>query len=110
MLKTPLVWKAETESAFSAQLGSDIIYHVITQTDGYTACVEIRGRGGVVKRFNLGLSRTMEHAQQACERQRRATLCDESSRSRCDFGNLTQGEPTELPHNRTRWLRAQGLE
>ena len=82
MLKTPLVWKAETESAFSAQLGSDIIYHVITQTDGCTACVEIRGRGGVVKRLNLGLYRTMDQAMQACERQRRATLCHEGSTNR----------------------------
>jgi hypothetical protein len=79
MLKTPLIWKAEPGSAFSAQLGNLITYHAITQTDGYPAYVEIRGQRGGVKRFNLGLYRTMEHALQACERQRRATLYSESS-------------------------------
>jgi hypothetical protein len=79
MLKTRLIWKAEEESAFSAQLGNLIIYHAITQTDGYTAYVEILRPDGVVKRLNLGLYRTMDQAMQACERQRRATLCHESS-------------------------------
>jgi hypothetical protein len=82
MLKTPLVWKAEPGSAFSAQLGSFITYHAITQIDGYAAYVEILGRGGGVKRFNLGLYRTMERALQACERQRKATSCHESSTNR----------------------------
>ena len=72
MWKKPLAWKAEPgsapDSAFSAQLGNLITYHVVTRTYGYPAYVEIRGQRGGLTRLDLGFYVTMEHAQQACER------------------------------------------
>ena len=72
MPKKPLVWKAEPgtapDSAFSAQIGTLITYHVVTRTYGYPAYVEIRGQRGGLRRLDLGFYVTMEHAQQACER------------------------------------------
>ena len=72
MSKTALVWKAEPgtalDSAFSAQFGNLITYHVVTRTYGYPAYVEIRGRRGGPRRLDLGLYVTMEQAMQACER------------------------------------------
>ena len=53
MWKTPLVWKAELgtapDSAFSAQLGNLITYHVISRTYGYPAYVEVRSPRGSLK-------------------------------------------------------------
>ena len=73
MPKKPLVWKAEPDttldSAFSAQLGSLITYHVVTRTYGYPAYVEIRGQRGGLRRLDLGLYVTMVQAQQACKQQ-----------------------------------------
>ena len=70
--KKPLVWKAEPgtalDSAFGAQIGTLITYHVVTRTYGYPACVEIRGQRGGLRRLDLGFYVTMEHAEQACER------------------------------------------
>jgi len=72
MPKTPLVWKAEPgsalDSAFSAQLGNLITYHVVTRTYGYPAYVEIRGRHGGLRRLDLGFYVKIEQAMQACER------------------------------------------
>ena len=72
MPKKPLVWKAEPgtalDSAFSAQLGTLITYHVVTRTYGYPAHVEIHGQRGGLRRLDLGLYVTMEQAQQPCER------------------------------------------
>jgi hypothetical protein len=72
MPKKPLVWKAEPgtapDSAFSAQIGTLITYHVVTRTYGYPAYVEIRGQRGGLKRLDLGLYVTMVQAQQACKR------------------------------------------
>jgi hypothetical protein len=72
MSKTPLMWKAELtaapDSAFSAQFGNLITYHVVSRSYGYPAYVEIRsGRGGL-KRLDLGLYVKIEQAKQACER------------------------------------------
>ena len=80
MPKKPLVWKAEPgtalDSAFSAQIGTLITYHVVTRTYGYPAYVEIRGQRGGLRRLDLGFYVTMalrsrredrKHAQQACE-------------------------------------------
>ena len=79
MWKTPLVWKAELgtapDSAFSAQLGNLITYHVVTRTYGYPAYVEIRGRRDRLSRLDLGFYVKMEQAKQACERHYKAG-CD----------------------------------
>ena len=72
MWKTPLVWKAELcaarNSAFRAQLGNLITYHVASEVDGYPAYVELRGPRGSVKRLDLGFHVKMEQAKQACDR------------------------------------------
>ena len=86
MSKAPLVWKAELgtalDSAFRAQLGTLITYHVVTRTYGYPAYVEIRGRRGCdLKRLNLGFYVKMEQAKQACERHY-AAGCDLSKAER----------------------------
>jgi hypothetical protein len=72
MWKAPLVWKAELRGApngaFSAQLGSLVTYHVVTQTYGYPAYVEMRGRPDRLRRLNLGFYVKIEQAKRACER------------------------------------------
>jgi len=72
MWKAPLVWKAEPgtapDSAFRAQFGNLITYHVATRTYGYPAYVEICGRRGDLKRLGLGFYVKMEQAKRACER------------------------------------------
>jgi len=72
MSKAPLVWKAELgtapDSAFSAQLGNLITYHVVTRTYGYPAYVEMRNRRGGLRRLDLGLYVKIEQARAACER------------------------------------------
>jgi hypothetical protein len=85
MWKTPLVWKAELgtapDSAFRAQLGNLITYHVVTRTYGYPAYVELRGRRGDLKRLDLGFYVKMDQAKRACERHR-AAGCDLSEAER----------------------------
>ena len=72
MPKKPLVWKAEPgtapDSAFSAQIGILITYHVVTRTYGYPAYVEVYGPRGGLKRLDFGFYVKMEQAKQACER------------------------------------------
>ena len=85
MPKKPLVWKAEPgtapDSAFSAQIGILITYHVVTRTYGYPAYVEVRGPRGGLKRLDLGFYVKTEQAQQACERHY-AAGCDVSKAER----------------------------
>src|SRR6516165_6690880 len=85
MPKKPLVWKAEPgtalDSAFSAQFGNLITYHVVTRTYGSPAYVEIRDRRGGLKRLNLGFHVTMDQAKRACE-QHCAAGCDLSKAER----------------------------
>ena len=85
MPKKPLVWKAEPgtapDSAFSAQIGTLITYHVVTRTYGYPAYVEIRGQRGGLRRLDLGFYVKMEQAKQACERHY-AAGCDVSKAER----------------------------
>ena len=85
MWKTPLVWKAELgtapDSAFSAQLGNLITYHIVTRTYGYPAYVEIRGRRDRLSRLDLGFYVKMEQAKRACERHY-AAGCDLSKAER----------------------------
>ena len=108
MLKTPLVWKAEPGSAFSAQLGNLITYHAITQTDGYPAYVEIRGQRGGIRRLDLGFYVTMEHAEQACERHYEEggedypLTASKSARVKTAHrpAPLAQSRPTSAPHVR----------
>jgi hypothetical protein len=51
------------DSAFSAQLGTLITYHVVTRTYGYPAYVEVRGQRGGLRRLDVMLVQ----AQQACK-------------------------------------------
>jgi hypothetical protein len=85
MWKMPLPWKAELcvarNSAFRAQLGNLITYHVVTRTYGYPAYVEIRGQRGGLRRLDLGLYVTMVQAQQACKQHYEAG-CDVSKAKR----------------------------
>ena len=79
MWKTPLPWKAELciarNSAFRAQLGNLITYHVVSEVNGYPAYVEVRGPRGGLKRLDLGFYVTMDQAKRACE-QHCAAGCD----------------------------------
>ena len=71
MPKAPLVWRAELcaarNSAFRAQLGNLITYHVVSEVDAYPAYVEVRGPRGGLKRLDLGCYVNIEHAKRACE-------------------------------------------
>ena len=85
MWKTPLPWKAELcvarNSAFRAQLGNLITYHVVSEVNGYPAYVEVRGPRGGLKRLDLGFYITMDQAKRACE-QHCAAGCDLSKAER----------------------------
>jgi hypothetical protein len=82
MPKAPLVWRAELcaarNSAFRAQLGNLITYHVVSEVDAYPAYVEVRGPRGGLKRLDLGCYVNIEHAKRACE-QHCAAGCDLST-------------------------------
>ena len=94
MWKTPLPWKAELcvarNSAFRAQLGNLITYHVVSEVNGYPAYVEVRGPRGGLKRLDLGFYVTMDQAKRACE-QHCAAGCDlsKAERKRAGWQALT---------------------
>jgi hypothetical protein len=68
------VWKAESDSAFSAQKGK-VTYYAISRDYGHPAYVEVRGARGGLKRLDLGNYVKIEQAKQACERHYRGG-CD----------------------------------
>jgi len=73
------VWKPELSatrnSAFSAELGKLITYHVLSRSDGYPAYVEVRGLRDSFKRLDLGCHDSMKQAKRVYELHC-ATGCD----------------------------------
>ena len=61
------VWKAKSESAFSAQM-DNVTYHATSRAYGYPAYLEVRSERGDRKRLDLGNYAKLEQAQRACER------------------------------------------